>query len=70
MRRLVRDRYDACFDDDRGDMGVGRRGGLWEEMKGELRRMRGRDLHDAGWKEKEQEEGGERRKVFTSRVSV
>jgi hypothetical protein len=36
----------ACLDDNRGEMRGGR-GGLWEEMKGDMRRDRGSDLHDA-----------------------
>jgi hypothetical protein len=43
---LVWHRYGACLDDDRGDM-RGRRGGLWEEMEGDMWGEGGSDLHDA-----------------------
>lgn len=45
-------RNDACFDDDWGEMGGGRRL-LWKEMEGDMRGMDGCDLHGGGEVERE-----------------
>ena len=55
-RSLLWQGNDACFDDDGGGMRWRSRG-LWEEMKRELCRMGGGDLHDDEEKKREQGKG-------------
>jgi hypothetical protein len=61
-RSLLWQRNDACFDDDRGDVGW-RSGRFWEEMEGVLCRMGGHDLHD-------EDERGERERTREGGISA